>query len=141
MRKRRPKHTLEQITAYFDKAGCTLLNTVYLGSKQELRYRCKCGAIRFTCFNNFVRGHRCMKCHLKQFEFSKNKQRLRNLKIRSNLFTINDLARIMCVSYGSLWTAIRISKIIPEPTHSSGSVRKYYSQRDVSKILRTVELE
>ncbi len=140
MRTRRPKHTVEHVAAFFKSQGCELLSKIYLGSKQQLKYRCKCGAVRFTCFNNFARGFRCMKCYLKRFEV-KGKRKCKIIKIRNSLFTINDLATIMGVTYGALWTAIRNTKIIPAPTHSCGSVRKYYSAKDIERILETVEVE
>jgi len=140
MRTRRPKHTVEHVAAFFKSQGCELLSKIYLGSKQQLKYRCKCGAVRFTCFNNFSRGFRCMKCYLKQFE-GKGKLKHKILKLRDNLFTINDLANIIGVRYDVLWKAIRDTKIIPAPTHSCGSVRKYYSAKDIDKILSTVEVE
>lgn len=140
MRTRRPKHTVEHIAAFFKSQGCELLSKIYLGSKQQLKYRCKCGAVRFTCFNNFVRGFRCMKCYLQRFEKSQ-KRKYKIIKLRDSLFTINDLAVIMGVTYESLWKAIRTTKIIPGPTHSCGSVRKYYSAKDIDKILEMVEVE
>lgn len=137
MRIRRPKHTVEQVAKVFKSAGCKLLTKVYLSSKQQLKYQCKCGMIQFTCYNNFVRGHRCMRCYLKQFEGSEQKNRLR---LRAALFTINDVAKILGVEYSALWQAIRVAKILPAPVHSAGLVRKYYSKKDVDKILSMVEL-
>lgn len=139
MRTRRPKHTVEHVAAFFKSQGCLLLSKIYLGNKQQLKYRCKCGAIRFTCFNNFVRGYRCMKCYLKRI--GGGQKRYKIIKLRDSLFTINDLATIMGVTYDAVWKAIRSTKIIPAPTHSCGSVRKYYSAKDIDKILEMVEVE
>jgi hypothetical protein len=138
-RKRRTKLSRDQIAAYFKKAGCELLTTLYVGTKQQLKYRCKCGAVRFTCFNNFSRGCRCMKCYLKQFEESKKEKRYK-LKLRAELYTINDVATIMGVKYEDLWNAIRVTEILPAPTRSAGRIRKYYNEKDVRKMLEMVEL-
>ena len=81
-----------------------------------------------------------MKCYLGQVAQDAANRRFK-INLRADLFTINDLAKILCVRYGDLWQAIKVTKIIPPPTHSCGSLRKYYNANDVDKILATVELE
>lgn len=136
---RRPKHDINEVAAAFKKAGCELLDKTYLGTKQQLRYRCKCGSIRFTNYNNFSRGHECMKCHLKKFEKSRQSKKLK-IQHRARLFTITDLANIMGVDLNDLYRAIHQTKIVPPPTRDGGSVRKYYNEQDIQEILESVEL-
>lgn len=56
--KRRPQEYVEQ---YFKDQGCVLLS-LYINGKRKLKYRCSCGNLTYTTFENFRRGHRCMYC-------------------------------------------------------------------------------
>lgn len=134
------KHTIEHVRREFEKQGFKLLTNIYVDAHQQLKYRCKCKSVRYTSFNNFLNGRRCMKCHLMELHKDAANRKFK-LNHRADLFTINDLAKVLCVRYSDLWQAIKISKIIPLPTHTCGSVRKYYSAKDVDKILAKVELE
>lgn len=80
-----------------------------------------------------------MRCYLKQFDKSRKQKSVR-LKSRDSLLTIQDVATLMGVSYEQLWKAVRVTKILPEPTRGVGRIRKYYNEEDVSKMLEMVEL-
>ena len=134
-----PKVEIEVARQLFRKHGCTLLEREWPGSKAPLRYRCKCGKERVTCWNNFARGIRCKLCYLKRFTASR-KRRVLRLKMREKLFTITEAADILRVSRVDLWREIRQHQRIPAPTRSFGiSPKRYYNQRDLLSISRLIE--
>src|SRR5438128_6510209 len=56
------RYTYEYIDNFFDEKGCELLSTEYINCQTSLKYKCSCGNISATSFNNFQRGVRCIKC-------------------------------------------------------------------------------
>lgn len=55
------KRTTQEARQYFAEQGCELLED-YKGSVTKMKYRCKCGEIGHTSWNNFTRGKRCGHC-------------------------------------------------------------------------------
>lgn len=127
------------IQNYFKAQGCTLLSKTYRTSKLPLRYRCKCGKIRTTCFNNFSRGYRCMLCHMNRFNVSR-KRKLQKLQLRNKLYTVSDVARMLNVSSEELHNAIHIKQTLPGPTRKLGvTPRLYYNEADIRKLMKLVQ--
>lgn len=56
------KYTLEEAKLTFKNEKCKLLTDKYYSNKVKMQYRCRCGRIAYISFDNFLRGHRCMKC-------------------------------------------------------------------------------
>ena len=55
------RYTTEEMKELFIKEGCELLGE-YKGTQVKMEYKCKCGNISFTKWNDFSRGKRCGKC-------------------------------------------------------------------------------
>ena len=55
------KRTTEEAAAYFNENNCELLSE-YCDATSKLKYRCSCGEIGNTSWNNFTKGKRCGKC-------------------------------------------------------------------------------
>ena len=53
--------THQHVSDYFKTQGCELLEE-YTTSSRPMRYRCMCGNISSSNWNNFVRGRRCQHC-------------------------------------------------------------------------------
>ena len=56
------KHTFEYVKEYFEEQGCELLEEEYKNARFKMKYKCNCGNISETIFNNFKKGSRCSKC-------------------------------------------------------------------------------
>ena len=56
-----PRRTTEEAAQYFKEQGCELLDK-YIGAQIKIKYRCSCGEIGNTSWNNFTHGKRCGKC-------------------------------------------------------------------------------
>jgi hypothetical protein len=54
--------TIEEVSEFYAKHGCTLLETEYKGMTQKLRFLCKCGEIGCKRFANFKLKPGCAKC-------------------------------------------------------------------------------
>lgn len=119
-RNRKPKHTLQQMQEIFKSRGCKLLETEYKNSKQILKFRCKCGKIRFKAYNNFYRHDYCV-CKVV-------KDRSKMIK-RKDLFCVSEVASIFGVEHNTIKRLIE-NKIIFPPTQKT----KYYTEKDVVKI-------
>lgn len=63
-------HTIENIKATFEAAGCKLLSDVYENKTTRLKYICSCGYTepQTICYNIFVKGVRCKKCQVKKIQ-------------------------------------------------------------------------
>ncbi len=134
-----PKLPLEVVKNYFKEQGCTLLTKEYLCNKAPLKYRCKCGKVRVTCWNNFSRGFRCRLCYLNRFKDSREK-RLKMLKLREKLYTLSDVARMFDSNPTEFWNAVYVKKIIFPPQRQVGDrPRKYYTEKDVRAIGKLLE--
>lgn len=135
----RPTLPFEYVEKYFQNQGCTLLEKTFEGSKAPLRYRCKCGKVRVTCFNNFSRGYRCMLCYLKRFHASR-KKRLQRLELRAKMYTVSDVARMLNVPVSDMHSAIHIKQILPGPKRKLGCLpRRYYNEQDVRQLMKLVK--
>lgn len=57
-------HTIENIRATFEAAGCQLLTEEYKNKTTRLEYICNCGNTKKQkiCYNTFVKGVRCIEC-------------------------------------------------------------------------------
>lgn len=55
------KYTTSYIAEYFKQHNCKLLDE-YCGCQSKMKYRCSCGEIGFTSWNNFTKGKRCGHC-------------------------------------------------------------------------------
>ena len=51
----------QEVSDYFESQGCELLDA-YSRSCISMRYKCSCGEISRSNWNNFKRGRRCKKC-------------------------------------------------------------------------------
>lgn len=58
----RKKLTYEFVFGKFLKAGCVLLETIYINARTAMRYICKCGNEAEITYDNFSRGQRCRDC-------------------------------------------------------------------------------
>jgi hypothetical protein len=55
--------TYDYVYQYFLQYNCQLLEKDYIDNQTKMKYRCRCGNISFTSFNNFKRGAKCcMNC-------------------------------------------------------------------------------
>jgi len=134
-----PKLPFEYVKTYFKQHGYALLEKEYKSSKAPLRYRCKCGKVRVTCFNNFSRGIRCLLCYNNRFTASK-KRKLQKLQLRSKLYTISDVARLLNVPVGDLYSTIRVKKLLPAPKRRVGSQQRcYYNEADIRQLVQLIE--
>ena len=133
-RYRRPKLTLEKIRQEFEKEGLTLLEKEYRGTKQMLKYRCKCKKTRYICYNNFYRGTRCKLCYLQQFANPERDQKyILKIQTRELHFTVTDAARIIGVNYDEFRNAI-LDGLLPAPTHRiPGSIKFHFNEADIEK--------
>ena len=135
----RPKLPFEYVANYFKQQGCTLLEKSFENSKAPLRYRCKCGKVRVTCFNNFSRGFRCMLCYMNRFNDSR-KKKLQRLELREKHYTVSDVARMLNVPIADMHSAIHIKQILPGPKRKLGALpRLYYNEADVKQLLKLVK--
>lgn len=135
----RRKLSIDYVRSVFQEAGCTLISG-YQDSKSDLTYRCKCGKINVTNFNNFSRGYRCKNCYLAQFAKSKA-EKDRRQKLRQQLFTISDVARMLNVRIEDLWAEVRLHKTLPAPIHGMpGRRRRYYNAAEVKKIISMIQV-
>lgn len=83
------KYTIEAVRQYFKAQGCELLEETYKNIGTPLKYKCNCGNLSKSSFDNFKRGKRCKDCGihknalLKRNPFSKIKQdcEVRGLKL------------------------------------------------------------
>lgn len=138
-RNRKPKHSHAFIKAYFEKLGCTLLTETYTGCKQPLKYRCKCGLITQTNYNNHSRGFHCANCYIQKCQV-KVKKRLKKLVLREKLYTMADAAIWLGVHYDEFYTEVKVTKRLPSPTHvMPGKRRPYYKVEDLEKIRDMIE--
>jgi len=55
------KRTTEEVARYFKEQGCELLDE-YRGALTKMNYRCNCGELGNTSWNNFTKGKRCGHC-------------------------------------------------------------------------------
>jgi len=53
--------TTEEVAEYFKRHDCELLDE-YNGVYNKMKYRCSCGVISYTTWNNFKYGKRCGYC-------------------------------------------------------------------------------
>jgi hypothetical protein len=60
------KLTFEYVKNYFKEQRCELLEEEYVNNHTKMRYRCSCGNISKTRFDNFKQGHKCMRCGTKE---------------------------------------------------------------------------
>jgi len=138
VRKRRAKHTLGQVAKYFEDHGCTLLTKEYAGTRQDLKYRCgKCEHVSYINFNNFQRGIRCRHCYLKRISADENRKKI---MLRQRLLTLTDMANILGVTHGDLYTHVKVKQTLPAPTATCGGKRKYYTESDIGKIRNMIDL-
>ena len=134
-----PPIDIEVARRLFKDRGCVLLEKEWPGSKKPIRYKCKCGKVRVTCWNNFSRGYQCKLCYLKRFEKSKE-ARVLKLKLREKLFTMTEAADILRVRRDDFWREVRLHKRLPAPTRSFGiSPKRYYNERDVLGISKLIQ--
>lgn len=56
------RYTLDHVRADFEKSGCVLLSTEYLGCWGKLDYICSCGNPSKISYAGFKRGGRCQAC-------------------------------------------------------------------------------
>jgi hypothetical protein len=134
-----PPIQLETAKKLFAQHGCTLLEKEWPGSKAPLRYRCKCGHERVTCWNNFSRGFRCKLCYMKRFAEGK-KRKIIKLKMREKLFTLTEAADILGVKREDFWREVRYHQRIPAPTRAFGlSPKRYYNEKDIMAITKLIE--
>lgn len=135
-----PKIDIDVAKRLFRQHGCTLLESEWPGSKAPLRYKCKCGKQRVTCWNNFSRGYRCKLCYLKRFEDGK-KRRVLKLKMREKLFTLTEAADVLRVPRADFWREVRYHKRLPAPTREFGvSPKRYYNEKDLLSISKLIEV-
>lgn len=55
------KRSISEVAVYFKEQGCELLGE-YHGCMKPMDYRCSCGTLSVTTWNNFSRGKRCGQC-------------------------------------------------------------------------------
>ena len=55
------KRTTKEVAEYFVSQGCELLGE-YKGTYEKMKYRCSCGELGETTWNNFRMGKRCGQC-------------------------------------------------------------------------------
>lgn len=71
------KRTTEEVRQHFAEHGCELLDE-YRGVMVPMNYKCKCGHMAKTSWNNFTKGKRCGYCHLtgrkKKYTFEEVKE-------------------------------------------------------------------
>lgn len=60
------KLTYDYVSSFFEKNNCKLLSNEYINNSTLMEYRCSCGNISETRFNDFKRGQRCNKCGIKR---------------------------------------------------------------------------
>ncbi len=63
---KKSRFTYEYVYNYFKEQNCEMLDLVYVGVNEKIKYRCSCGDISHINFNNFKQGKRCKKCGLKK---------------------------------------------------------------------------
>jgi hypothetical protein len=56
------KWSHKDVSQFFQKRGCELLEDKYINSITKMKYKCSCGNISQTTLGNFKSGKRCMKC-------------------------------------------------------------------------------
>ena len=56
-----PRRTTNEAATYFKEQGCELIDE-YVSAVTKMKYRCSCGEIGYTSWNNFTAGKRCGKC-------------------------------------------------------------------------------
>ena len=56
------KYTIEEVEKIFKDAGCELLSSEYVRSRDKLDYRCSCGNVSTVRLTHFLRGHKCKVC-------------------------------------------------------------------------------
>ena len=133
-RHRKSPTSIEAVAKFFTEQGCKLLETEFHNNKAPLQYKCKCGNIRYTCWNNFSRGLGCQICYLKKFEKSK-RRRMVPLVMRQALFNMTQAAKLLGVDYDQFRTEVKVTRSLPEPTHQiPGRVKFYYSREDINAI-------
>lgn len=59
------KLTIDTVRQEFSAAGCTLLDSEYIGNKQKLRFQCACGGEGEKTLSHFRRGAFCKACGYK----------------------------------------------------------------------------
>jgi len=64
--KKRRKLDYQQVYNFFLDSGCELLSNEYVNAREPLSYRCSCGSLSETSYDNFRRGTRCKECGLKK---------------------------------------------------------------------------
>jgi len=60
-RKRNLIRSTKDVSKYFNEHGCELLDE-YVGCIHKMKYKCHCGEIGNTSWNNFTKGKRCGNC-------------------------------------------------------------------------------
>jgi len=141
---RKPKYTIEQIKKAFEKVGCKLLEKTYTSSQQLLKYKCKCGAVRVACYNNFSRYPSCKLCYLKRHaqKWAENRKKADLvLVLREQHFSIQEVADILGVPYGEFYRPVALG-LLPAPTHKMpGRSKLFYNENDVEKIRDLIYIE
>lgn len=56
------KYTYAEMSLFFKKANCELLESTYKNAHQPLKFRCECGSISAIRWNSFRDGGRCANC-------------------------------------------------------------------------------
>jgi len=56
------KHDIDYIKKIVEEQGCELLETEYINAKTKMKYKCRCGFISYSLFNNIKNGHGCSNC-------------------------------------------------------------------------------
>jgi hypothetical protein len=128
--------TREFVAAEFKKLGYKLITKTYVNSKQLLEVRCKKGHKWVVCWNNFVRGHRCGKC-FKQSKV-KGSKTLKKIILRDKYYSVSEAARTLGVKDSDLRRHIELG-LLPGPTRSFGTTKKYYKLADIKKIEAMIE--
>lgn len=85
-------YTFNEVYNYFKEHGCELLETIYLGVKEKMKYKCVCGDISETTFDNFKKGKRCEKCGLDKLsqQFREDIEYVRQYFINNNCIPLFD---------------------------------------------------
>lgn len=64
------KLSYEYVYNYFKENNCELIETEYINSKTNMKYKCSCDNITRISFNMFRQGQRCKKCGIKKRSIS-----------------------------------------------------------------------
>lgn len=133
------KLIIEFVKEQFLKAGCKLLETVYINSKSLMRYICNCGEESEIRYYDFKSGHRCSKCGGSEkltIEFVKQEFLKAGCKLLETVYVnVRTLMRYICscgneskITYGNFSQGNRCANCGGKNKLTIGFVKEFFSK-------------